>query len=822
MGTVGLSFGSPTSGDGFDVASTVSQIVSNLQNVETPWKNQLSSLEGQDTVISNLGTLFSALSTDLSKLTDFEGVLAEKMGSSSNPDVVEIASATNSAVAGTHTVAVNNLAATASGYLAQIGSADDTLSGSIGIKASNGTTYTFTMGAGSSSGNTFYTGEGNDTLADLAAAINSSGAGITASVLTDAGGSRLSLVSSTSGANGNFSIDAAANTLADVSSADGSSTPLGYTSAVTGANASLTVDGVNLTSASNTVSNLIPGVTLQLLADSPKDSLGDAEPAQIVIGNDNSDVESAINQFVTDYNSLMSAINAQEGTDSSGNAEPLYGSPTLALLQQQLLSGMNSQSPNGYLDPISAINGTTLSGGLTISLGNGTTETIKVGPGTSGDGTFYTGSGSDSDTLAGLAAAINAAGANTPVTYSSAADGSSGTMTVSDASLLTGAVPELAGEFTFQVGKGKTQTVTMDEVNAAEGGTTIADLAKYIHANSATLGVDASVDDNGTSSTLTLSSANGDPLTVTSGVAIPGSGVTASVITQNGESSLALVNLASGTNGALSVSSAIKATIPTALSYSDTQGYTDTTADNGAISSAGSNDKLIGNVTIQTGNGNATTVTMDEVEAAEGGTTLGDLAQYIHDNSSSLGVDAETANNSDGSVSLSLTSNTDGSNGALTVTASLFDTTDTTTAPVSYNASSDINALTSLGISVNNDGSLAFDAGTLDSLLNTDYKGVVGFFQNFDSWGQSFASMLSNAGASSSTGILTLAAKANSSIEGTLNDKISSEETLIATQKTRLTTELNQANQIMQALPTQLEGVNELYAAITGYNEDNS
>ncbi len=71
MGTVGLNFGSPTSGAGFNVSSTVAEIISNLQNVETPWKNQLTSLESQDTVISSLGTLFSNLSTDLSQLTDF-------------------------------------------------------------------------------------------------------------------------------------------------------------------------------------------------------------------------------------------------------------------------------------------------------------------------------------------------------------------------------------------------------------------------------------------------------------------------------------------------------------------------------------------------------------------------------------------------------------------------------------------------------------------------------------------------------------------------------------------------------------------------------
>ena len=71
MGTVGLSFGSPTSGAGFDVSSTVAEIVGNLQNVETPWKSQLTSLESQDTAISNLGTLFSNLSNDMSQLTDF-------------------------------------------------------------------------------------------------------------------------------------------------------------------------------------------------------------------------------------------------------------------------------------------------------------------------------------------------------------------------------------------------------------------------------------------------------------------------------------------------------------------------------------------------------------------------------------------------------------------------------------------------------------------------------------------------------------------------------------------------------------------------------
>ncbi len=192
----------------------------------------------------------------------------------------------------------------------------------------------------------------------------------------------------------------------------------------------LTIDGVPLTSASNTVTNLIPGVTFQLLAPSALGSGGSLEPVQVVISNDNTGVESAVNQFVTDYNSLISAVNTQEGRDSSGNAEPLFGSPTLSLLQQELLGGLSKQSPDGYLDPVSSAAGATLSGSISISLaggipmyysgtaGSGTLApinnagdtlsgslTIQVGNGTAQ--TVNVGDSSTPATLAGLVQAIN-------------------------------------------------------------------------------------------------------------------------------------------------------------------------------------------------------------------------------------------------------------------------------------------------------------------------------------------------------------------------------------------------------------------------------
>jgi len=673
MGTVGLSFGSPTSGAGFDVSSTVSQIVANLQNVETPWKNQLSSLQSQDAVISNLGSLFSNLSNDLSQLTDFQGILAQKLGSSSNTNVLQLTSASSSATAGTHSIVVGNLAQTSSGYLKAISSASDTLSGSITVQAGTGKAQKITLNST------------NNTLAGLAAAINAAGAGVTASVLTDASGSRLSLVSNTSGGAGNITVSA--NSIVDTTNAN---TALGYTPAVTGLNASVTVDGVTLSSASNTVSNLIPGVTFQLLSPS-------ADPVQVVIGNDNADVESTLNNFVTSYNSLISALNTQQGNTSSGTPEPLFGSPTLSLLQQSLLNGLNVQNPNGYLEAIPSSAGTTLAGSVTIQVGNGAEQTIVIGaaPATPEANTIYTGSGVN--TLSGLVSAINAAGI----------------------------------------------------------------------------------------------------------------GVTAGISTRNGQSTLTLTSQTAGAVGNLSVTSDLTATTPAPLTFSD-QGFTSATADNGIFAVSAANDTLSGSLTLQVGNGAAQTITLDSSN-----NTIAGLMGAI--NAANLGVTASL--NSDGTV-LSLTSGTTGAAGALTVTSNVVDTTSVTDTAMNYTASSDIANLTGLGIEVNSDGSLTFDATSLDSLLNSDFSGVVGFFQNANSWGQNFSQILNNSGSGSSTGILSLAAHSNSTIETSLNRQISREESYISAQQKSLTAELITANQILQALPSQLQSIDEIYSAITGFNQN--
>ena len=133
MGTVGLTFGSATSGTGFDVAATVTSILAIEGAIETPWKAQLTTLQAKDTALTSLGTGLSSLSTALSSLTDFDGVLAAKDGSSSDTNVLTLNSASSSAIAGSHTVVVTSLASTSSQYSDSVTNKNDLLSGSISL-----------------------------------------------------------------------------------------------------------------------------------------------------------------------------------------------------------------------------------------------------------------------------------------------------------------------------------------------------------------------------------------------------------------------------------------------------------------------------------------------------------------------------------------------------------------------------------------------------------------------------------------------------------------------------------------------------------------
>jgi flagellar hook-associated protein 2 len=315
MATVGINFGNLTAGNGFDVASTVASIQAISGGVETAWKAQIASLQAQDTAFSTIGTDLSTLSTALGALTSFDGVFASKLGSSSDTNVLTLNSASAAAVAGSHTVTVTSLAATSSNYSDRVINANDTLSGSLEIKVG-------------SSDQTIPLDSTNNTLKTLAAAINSGGYGVTASVVQDTQGYRLSLVSQISGSAGQITLTAS---LTDASNAN---TPVNFSIGQRGADAVLNVDGLDTTSASNTVTGAIPGVTFQLLSAAP------STPVQIQVTNDNGSIESAFSSLTTAYNAVVADIKTQEGKDANGKAEPLFGNTTLATIQTQIAQAM--------------------------------------------------------------------------------------------------------------------------------------------------------------------------------------------------------------------------------------------------------------------------------------------------------------------------------------------------------------------------------------------------------------------------------------------------------------------------------------------------
>ncbi len=343
MGTVGLSFGSATSGAGFDVETTVTSILAIQQATEAPLKAQLTSLQAKDTVFTSLGSDLATLSTSLQALTDASGTFAEKQGSSSDTNVLTLTSADSTAVAGSHTVIVHTLAATASKVSDAVASASDTLTGSITI---NGTAVSVASGI-------------TQTLTNISAAINLAAIGVTSRVITDANGSRLSLTSNIGGAAGSVSVT---STLAD------RGTTLGFTHGQTGVNASLSVDSVDISSASNTVTGAIPGVTFQLLS-SPGTSV------QIQVTNDNAAIESAFTSLTSAYNAVIHDINAQEkNSATTGAAEPLFGDPTLSLIQTQLQAALFGGGASGSIKNLAQL-GVSVANDGTLSVDTSSLDT---------------------------------------------------------------------------------------------------------------------------------------------------------------------------------------------------------------------------------------------------------------------------------------------------------------------------------------------------------------------------------------------------------------------------------------------------------------
>ena len=166
----------------------------------------------------------------------------------------------------------------------------------------------------------------NNTLDTLAQAINNATSAVHASVVNDANGSRLSLVSATSGLPGDIAVTGSLHLT------DSNNTAIGFNQAVAGANASLSIDGMPVNSTSNSVTGAISGVTLNLYAPTG------STPVSLDVSPDTTQATTAITNFVNAYNVVAKEINNQFNVTSTSSGGPLEADNSLRDVQNMLLN----------------------------------------------------------------------------------------------------------------------------------------------------------------------------------------------------------------------------------------------------------------------------------------------------------------------------------------------------------------------------------------------------------------------------------------------------------------------------------------------------
>jgi flagellar hook-associated protein 2 len=165
-----------------------------------------------------------------------------------------------------------------------------------------------------------------DTLSAVAGKINSMGLGLSATVVTDSSGAYLQIAAM---GNGSVSVSSDPTFI--------------MTRAGIATNASLTVDGIPISSATNTVAGAIAGLTLNLTGTTPA-----SNPATLTVASDATQINQTLSTFVSDYNSALSRVNSQFTYSASSGSQGVLGSDGSVRSMQSVLEGIVAyNSPNG-------------------------------------------------------------------------------------------------------------------------------------------------------------------------------------------------------------------------------------------------------------------------------------------------------------------------------------------------------------------------------------------------------------------------------------------------------------------------------------------
>ncbi|MFJ3523445.1 flagellar filament capping protein FliD [Pseudomonas sp. NPDC090203] len=263
------------------------------------------------TKLSGIGTLQSAVSafqTALKGLSDAKNPSFNGYAAKSSDETKLTVTSDNNAVPGNYTVEVGNIATSSSVATAAFsgGTASAIPSGNLTI-TQNGISTSYTIPAGA-------------TLASVVKQINADtdSTKISANIITDANGSRLVLGSTTTGAGSDitttsdiagFTINA--NTKLD--STSGSSA--GYIGAQA-VDASLTINGLPVTSKSNTLDSTLGGVTMTLVAKGT---------STVNVATNTDGLKTSLQTFITAYNAVVAAVSSVTKATISSTPDPTTG-----------------------------------------------------------------------------------------------------------------------------------------------------------------------------------------------------------------------------------------------------------------------------------------------------------------------------------------------------------------------------------------------------------------------------------------------------------------------------------------------------------------
>lgn len=322
-------------GSGLDIKSIVSQLVALERKPLDKLKLDAAATQTKITAFGQIKSMVSALQDAVGKLTSVTGWNAVSATSSARDYV------SASAIGGTRptsfSVEVQSLAKARATASQSLPSATAVGEG------------TLTLTVGSTAVDIAVTA--TDTVSDIASKINGSGAGVTATILNDGAGQRLLLGSKATGLSGAFTVG--------VSDVDGNNADdaglsrliFGATETRAASDAAATVNGIPVTSSTNTFDNVVAGVTLTVAKETEV-----GKPVTITVAADNSAMKANIEAFVKAYNDINGVLNEATKYDQATKTSGLLqGDSTTLSLQSALRSAVQSLTSGGTFSRLSDV-----------------------------------------------------------------------------------------------------------------------------------------------------------------------------------------------------------------------------------------------------------------------------------------------------------------------------------------------------------------------------------------------------------------------------------------------------------------------------------